>query len=368
VVAGNKFDRIMTAFEHKQPDKTPAFILGGDFGFYKQFMNKVGFTPEEMRQYAKDGIMTGAPMCHAMAVKLGFDCDWVTFIAMQHFDVESRQLVDTFGSLARVVVSEAGNPHAWYNGPFLKTKESITKWWDMGRPAPFPTLLMDPAFKIQRTLMKKYDGFTLLVGMPGVYEPLHMGIGLAQVAKFARKEPDFLKEILEHNFVVQAKALDYIVKKKAPIIMCGDDYGYNEGLQINGAQWRQFIKPFLKRYVDIVHNGGAKFVLHSCGKIEELFPDFVELGIDGVHALQPKLNDLPALKQKFGDKITMIGTIDDTDLLVNGTPDQVCAAVKSMVETLGKNGGYIPGGTNFLLDATIENVQAMVATIHSTRL
>jgi len=359
----NKFERIMAVLEHRQPDKIPAFILGGDFRFYNQFMDKIGFTPEEMHQYAKDGIMTGAPMCHALAVKMDFDCDWATFPSMEHFDPETHQIVDTFGERAAIVVND-GVPHAWYNGPFLTSKEKIKAWWDVGHPVDFPTMLMNPSFKIHDVLMKKYDGFTLFVGIPGIYEPLSMGIGLAQLAKFARKEPEFLKEIIERNFTVQEKALDYIVKKKMPIVMCGDDYGYNEGLQINVTQWRTFIKPYLKRYVNIVHGGGAKFILHSCGKIEEIFPDFVEIGIDGVQSLQPKLNDLPALKQKYGEKIALLGTIDDTDLLVNGTPDQVRAEVRKSVEVLGKNGGLIAGGTNFLLDTTIENVQAMVETIH----
>lgn len=362
----NRFERIIAALEHRQPDKVPTFILGGDFRFYKQFMDKIGFTPEEMRQYTKDGIMTGAPMCHALALKLGFDADWVTLSAMEHFDPDTRQLVDTFGSLAKIVVNE-GTPHAWFNGPFLTTKEKIKAWWDLGRPVDFPTMLMKPAFKIHHTLMNKYDGFTLFVGIPGIYEPLSMSIGLAQFAKFARKEPDFLKEIIERNFTVQERALDRIVKNKMPIVMCGDDYGYNEGLLINGIQWRTFIKPYLKRYVDIVHNGGAKFILHSCGKIEEIFPDFVEIGIDGVQSLQPKLNDLPTLKQKYGDNIALLGTIDDTDLLVNGTPDQVRAEIRKSVDVLGKNGGLIAGGTNFLLDATIENVRAMVEAIHGPK-
>ncbi|HME50951.1 MAG TPA: uroporphyrinogen decarboxylase family protein [Candidatus Lokiarchaeia archaeon] len=363
MAAMNKFERVMTAFEHRKPDVTPAFILGGDFRFYKQFMDKIGFTPEEMHRYAKDGIMTGAPLCHALSVKLGFDCDWVTLTAMEHFDPETQQVVDTFGERAAFVVND-GVPHLWYNGPFLTSKEKIKAWWDEGRPVDFPLMLMNPSFKLHHTLMSKYDGFTVLIGIPGVYEPLSMGIGLAQVAKFARKEPDFLKEILDRNFTVQEKALEYIVKHKIPIVMCGDDYGYNEGLQISLAQWQKFIKPYLKRYVEIVHSGGAKFALHSCGRIGELFPDFVEIGIDGVESLQPKLNDLPALKQKFGDKITFMGAIDDTDLLVNGTPDQVRAEVRKAVDILGKNGGFIPGGTNFLLDTKIENVQAMVEEIH----
>jgi uroporphyrinogen decarboxylase len=144
--------------------------------------------------------------------------------------------------------------------------------------------------------------------------------------------------------------------------MCGDDYGYNKGLQINVKNWRKFIKPKLANYVKIAHDGGAKFILHSCGGIGEIFPDFVEIGIDGVESLKPISNDLAMYREKYPE-ITLVGTIDDSEMLVHESPENVKKSVKESIKLLGKKGGYIPGPTNFLLDQPPENIVALYKSV-----
>jgi uroporphyrinogen-III decarboxylase len=359
----SRFERVMAALEHKETDQIPAFCLGADFEFFNEFIKQIGFTHKEINQYLKDGIVVSPPVNHAMTVKLGFDCDWYTHLAQYHYDEDSRTIVDTWGECAKVVVKDNGIPHMWYAGPSLTSKEKIKEWWNLGRPRGYTDLLLPGVKKQMNILMKKYD-FLMMVGLPGPYECISMSIGLGQLSKFCRQDPDFVIEILERNFEVQGKGLEKLCKLKPPVIMCGDDYGFVNGLQMPPQYWRKFIKPILKRYVEIVHNNDAKFIIHSCGAIGEIFPDFVEIGCDGVESLQPTINDLPMLKQKYGDKLALLGTIDDTNLLVNGTPDEVKKAVTEQCKVLGKGSGYIPGATNFLLNQKVENIVAMIKAIH----
>ncbi|HTQ11520.1 MAG TPA: uroporphyrinogen decarboxylase family protein, partial [Fimbriimonadaceae bacterium] len=62
------------------------------------------------------------------------------------------------------------------------------------------------------------------------------------------------------------------------------DFGTQRGLLFSIPMWREFMAPHLKRFIDTVHAGGAKFMLHSCGSIRELIPDFLELGIDALES------------------------------------------------------------------------------------
>lgn len=359
----SRFERVMAALEHKETDQLPAFCLGADFEFFDQFIKQIGFTHKEMNQYLKDGIVFSPPINHAMTVKLGFDCDWYTHTAQYHYDEESRNLVDTWGSYAKILVKDNGIPHLWYSGPSLTTKEKIKEWWEMGRPRGYIDILLPGVKKQMNILLKKYD-FLMMIGLAGPYECISMSIGLGQLSKFCRQDPDFVTEILERNFEVQGKGLEKLCKLHPPVVMCGDDHGFVNGLQMPPKYWRQFIKPILKRYVEIVHNYDAKFIIHSCGAIGEIFPDFIEIGCDGVESLQPTINDLPILKQKYGDKLALLGTIDDTNLLVNGTPEEVSKTVSEQCRILGKNGGYVPGATNFLINQKVENIVTMIKTIH----
>ncbi|MBN2155777.1 MAG: hypothetical protein JW776_07020 [Candidatus Lokiarchaeota archaeon] len=359
------YERSIAAIEHKSVDRFPIISLGVDYAFYNEFMEEIGFTPEEVKQYATDGILTGPPWSHGVNVKLGVDIDWTSMRARQHYDHETHQILDTFGGIDKVVVNDSGIPHLWYVKPFLTSKEKIKDWWNLGRPKPYTNAMIKPLVKIMQTLIDKYQMLSM-IGLPGPWENLHMSIGMAQVAKFCRKDQRFLEEILEKNFEVQGDGLERIMKLgNPPVVMCGDDYGFNQGLQMPIKYWRQFIKPILKRYVEIVHSYGSKFLLHSCGSIGDIFSDLIEIGVEGVESLQPTINDLVTLKHKYGDKIALLGTIDDTNLLVRGTTEHVWSEVTNSVKLLGKESGYLPGATNTLLNAKVSNVKTMIEAIQS---
>ncbi len=357
-------ERVLTTLECKSADRPPALVLGSDFQFAEQFYRRVGFTPEETMQFAKEGLL--AMPWQAISVKLGFDIGWSTCLSAVHFDPERHMIMDTFGELQKLTVKENGVPHPWYYGPGLTDKAMVERWWGLGRPKRFSSLMLKMAFAPRRTLEKKYN-FVLFVGIPGPFENTVLPLGFGFLARLMRNNPDFLKEFTRRNLEVELDALARIAKYHPPVIMCGDDYGYNEGLQISLPQWQQFVKPRLKEYVTLAHNYGCKFVLHSCGNIAVIFPDLVELGIDGIHSLQPTINDLPALKAKFGDKIALLGTIDDTNLLKNLSPQEVRISIRESLKVLGKGGGYIPGPTNWLLDPKLENLQAMISEIKNFR-
>ena len=201
------------------------------------------------------------------------------------------------------------------------------------------------------------------VGITGPWENLHFGIGFGNIAKFWRKDRKFLREINKFYCDFALDGMRKLVQYAKPkVVMVGDDYGYNSGLQMSLEMWRELVKPTLAKHVEIVHKRGAKFMLHSCGNIGELFEDFVEIGIDGVESLKPFNNDLPALKQKYGNDIALIGTIDDSKLLKYADPSEVKKSVRNSIDNLGPN-GYIPGATNFLLDQPPKNILAMFEAI-----
>lgn len=81
---------------------------------------------------------------------------------------------------------------------------------------------------------------------------------------------------------------------------------------------------------------------HSCGKIEAIFGDLVELGMDIWNFCQP-CNDLAALKRAYGDRVTFQGAIDSQHVLDRPgvTPDEVRAEVRRRIDQLAGGGGYI---------------------------
>lgn len=140
------------------------------------------------------------------------------------------------------------------------------------------------------------------------------------------------------------------------------DFGTQRGLIMSVPMWKEFMTPYLKRLIDVVHSGGAKFMLHSCGAVRELIPEFIALGVDILDPIQVSAEgmDPAGLKKDFGDKISFHGGISTQTTLPFGTPQDVRDAVRGRIATLGRGGGYILSSSHDMsADTPAENILAM---------
>jgi len=367
---------VLDAIECKIPDRIPSFCLGADWDFMERYYAEEGFTYEEFTEFKKDGLPWLCPINIPLSIKLGVDLTWITIggptIWLDHIEKPAQMHGGLFKIATRI---------SSYNPPLNHKKRPIPHWWWLkeglgNEEAIREYLKKDIHYK--KSKFKEYKkiidiceqkyGIAVSIGLTGPWENLHFGIGFGQVARLWRKNRNLLHQIGDfyNEFALEGmKNLMKITKPK--IVMIGDDYGYNSGLQLSIDMWRDLVRPTLEKHAEIIHHYGGKFLLHSCGNIGELFGDFVEIGIDGVESLKPFNNDLKNLKQNYGDDIALIGTIDDTNLLKNSRPEEVKNEVRKSIEELGPE-GYIPGATNFLLDQPPENVHAMIEAINNYKI
>jgi len=142
------------------------------------------------------------------------------------------------------------------------------------------------------------------------------------------------------------------------------DLGSQKGPLISLAMFREFVAPYLKEMIDLIHGLGAKVLYHSCGAIRPFIPELIRLGIDALDPIQPGLPGMSAeeLKVDFGDKLSFHGGIDMQRLLPHGTPEEVRQSAKHYSATLGRDGGYILGPAHlFQPDVPPENILAVYA-------
>ena len=166
-----------------------------------------------------------------------------------------------------------------------------------------------------------------------------------------------LDEITERNLHLLDIALEYPVDG----IYFGDDWGQQKGLIMGPAHWRRFIKPRMKRMYAKVKQAG-KFVLqHSCGDIEEIFPDLIEIGLDCYQTFQPEIYDIQKVKREFGADLTFWGGISTQQLLPKATPEVVRSETIRIMNIMRPNGGYIAAPTHSVPgDVPPENIEAML--------
>jgi uroporphyrinogen decarboxylase len=98
----------------------------------------------------------------------------------------------------------------------------------------------------------------------------------------------------------------------------------------------------MKKLAAIAHEADLPFIFHSDGKLWDVIPDLIALGVDALHPIEPKAMDINEVKAKYGDRLALIGNID-MNLLTLGTPEQIRAEVRQRIKDLAPGGGYAVG-------------------------
>lgn len=141
-----------------------------------------------------------------------------------------------------------------------------------------------------------------------------------------------------------------------------EDIGSQKALIMHPEMWREVFKPELQRIIEPYKKANKLVFFHSCGHIMEIVGDLVEVGVDVLHPIQARANDLRELKQRYGSKITYMGGIDTQYTLMRGTPKEVEIETIQRLKDLAPGGGYV-AGPDQSMPFPRENIEALVNTV-----
>jgi uroporphyrinogen decarboxylase len=132
-------------------------------------------------------------------------------------------------------------------------------------------------------------------------------------------------------------------KDRIDILRIADDLGTQSGLLFGSAMFTEFVAPRLRRLIAMAHSHEVKVMFHSCGSIVPFIDSLIELGVDILDPIQVSAANMDPqrIKDRFGSRLCLHGSIDTQHLLPRGTPSEVAATVRNMIRILGKNGGFI---------------------------
>ena len=181
-------------------------------------------------------------------------------------------------------------------------------------------------------------------------------------------EPERAADLLDHiHAYLMARTRRILEAGEGLIDMVeyNDDAGGQGGMLVNPDQWRELIKPRMASFIKLVKSYGVKVQYHSCGGIRPIIPDLIEIGLDVLNPVQTLATGMEpmALKQDFGDKLCFNGGIDTQQLLPYGTTEEVRATTRWMIDTMGRDGGYILASAHrYQGDVPLENILAVYET------
>jgi uroporphyrinogen decarboxylase len=179
--------------------------------------------------------------------------------------------------------------------------------------------------------------------------------------------PTFVDELMAGLEHVCTGVIDRLVRDfgdRIDAIGFSEDMGTQRGLMFSPQMWRRFFKPGQKRMYDRIRSAGKVVYLHSCGSVEPIIGELIEIGVNMLQPIQPEAMDIFALKKRYGRRICFAGGVSTQQTLPYGTPEQVRAEVRRCLDVMGKGGGYVIAPAKPILPGVpIENAVALFDAI-----
>lgn len=336
-------ERVMTAFEHEEPDRVPAWC-GASVEFWEKAKRELELDDEALRVRFGDDFRRVFARYAGPAVPLP---DGVTSRTI--FGIERRGLgygQPTSHPLAEATIEDV-HAYPWPDPECMdlsNIKAEAEAWGGEyailgGDWSPFWHDSID-LFGMENLYYKMYD-------QPEVVEAAY------------RHMVDFYAKVSERIFDAAADVID--------IMFIGNDLGSQIGPLLGMELFEKFVLPPIRRLIDMGHVHGLKVMLHCCGGFELLIPPLIEAGLDGLHAIQPccRRMELQALKDNYGGRMLFNGAIDSQYVLIDGTPETVREDTRKVLDVMKPGGGYVAGASHdtILEETPLENVLAMFDAI-----
>ena len=225
----------------------------------------------------------------------------------------------------------------------------------------------DPAKFDFSELIEKLKGCGEIYRMSGLWSPFFHIVG-----NMFGMENYFIKMYTDPEIVqaVTTRVVDFYLAGTRKLFeeagdeidgfFFGNDFGTQLDTLISPDSFETFVFPYFRKLTKLGHEFGKHVVLHSCGSIYKVIPRLLELGVDVLHPLQARAANMDAdTLSQFKGKVTFLGGVDTQDLLMNGSPEDIKADVKRIMDTLGPQLIISPSHECLLPNIPPRNIEAM---------
>lgn len=188
--------------------------------------------------------------------------------------------------------------------------------------------------------------------------------GMSELLVDMIEAPAFVDDLLDTILAFDLAIVHEMTRYDIDAILFGDDWGHQRGLLFSPRLWRRFIKPRVAQLYALVKSAGKAVMIHSCGQVQTLFPDLIEIGLDVFNPFQADVMDPFEIKRTYGHALTFYGGLSVQQLLPRGTPAQVRDEARRLMDEIGRGGGFIIGPTHDMPgDIPLENMLAMIEAV-----
>ena len=144
-------------------------------------------------------------------------------------------------------------------------------------------------------------------------------------------------------------------------IWTSDDLGTQTGPFFSTSIFREFFLPYYKKIFTRIRELGMHSWMHACGNVEPFIPDWLDAGLDVLHPIQKHTMSEPDIAGRFGDRLTIFSGIDVQQIIPWGTPEEVKAEVRYLIDTFWRPGEgkcMLTAGNGINQDCSLDSLEA----------
>jgi len=160
-------------------------------------------------------------------------------------------------------------------------------------------------------------------------------------------DPNLIHRYLDARLRITLMLLEETLKLGVDGVHGGYDWASARGPMFSPKHFEEFVFPRLKQITDMCHRYSVPYVKHTDGNVNKLLDGMIAAGVDGFHAIEPGADmDIAQIKRTHGDRLTLIGNVDCSTVLVDGPVEAVREQTKQVIRWAAPRGGFLLSTSN----------------------
>ena len=327
----NSRERILTALDHREPDRLP--------------MCETTFWPETLERWRAEGLLSDIDLDEHFGldplacVNDLFDPSFGLAERTLEATDEYRVYVDRYGKTVREWLRGSNPPSV--REPAVRSRADWERLKLLLTPdaAKFNNAAADAKYAAAR----QAGHFIAITPAEPMWFVIYLTMGFEQGLRALAREPDLAADMLATytDYLIAMLDLTQARGYRFDAVWFWSDLCYRNGLLFSPQMARRLVLPHWRRLGQYVHARGMRFMFHCDGNVSQLIPLLLEAGLDAIHPLEARAgNDVRDYKQRFGDRLCLIGNIN-ADVVASNDPVLIEREVAAKVPMAAAGGGYI---------------------------